>query len=744
MYKYKNSVFFKIIIPFSVFLFFSAQAQATTLSISGNKFTIDGQAKFLVLASYFDGMDAPNVGADLDYLKSKGINGVRVFPNWWERLNPLTSGNTLMDESGNLGSSRLNDLKRIIETANSKGMIVDVSFARETVSGPCEAQDNNGVTYQVMCMTEYKRGIATAANALKNYGNIFFDIQNEASGENKITFMPLSDIRDAGNKIRTTGSASPISASYGVTYGSSASGLGDLDIISWHIPGGNNFGTYRNSLSGLGNSSKPTYVGEPYNTGFIDDEGATTQDLVSRVVEAKKAGLSAWTFHSSGNFNLDGRSLLSTYSNVEKEFLNSYKSVLDSTIWGIGTVNPPTGSACINTAPDPSVVPDMSSVVNAVANENPNWVLEACDNYNFIDEVVRRLRAGQGGTKWAYEAKRANPNDPWKEGVSYYYGTGNAPVAGSMSSYEVFAVDVLRQGCPNNPSINAPYWGVADWPNNPPGVFNVAYMYPKTTSGGSLPTPVMCSGGVPTTDPPTITNIDPTSAVPGQSVEVYGTNLSNDIQLIDNSGTIINVEGSPNNELTITTFMVPLNITPGIYNVAVTNSIGYATSTQNLTVQVGGQPFPTSVSPTIPTQGLPTDLGQLIQQIFTWSLYILGISVFVMFFYSGFLWLTAAGNTSRVGEAKTHMTNAVFGAILLLSSYLILYTINPDFVQNTFNLPGLGTTTSPAPISNSGSPSLLSPPNNASAQIRALNSILNEYNTYNNAAKQMNTSNNPL
>ncbi len=104
-----------------------------------------------------------------------------------------------------------------------------------------------------------------------------------------------------------------------------------------------------------------------------------------------------------------------------------------------------------------------------------------------------------------------------------------------------------------------------------------------------------------------------------------------------------------------------------------------------------GEPFPTQPVPTPPTQGLPTDLGQLIQQIFAWSLGILGISIFVMFFYSGFLWLTAAGNTSKIGEAKTHMTNAIFGAILLLSSYLILYTINPDFVKNTINLPGLDT-----------------------------------------------------
>ena len=101
--------------------------------------------------------------------------------------------------------------------------------------------------------------------------------------------------------------------------------------------------------------------------------------------------------------------------------------------------------------------------------------------------------------------------------------------------------------------------------------------------------------------------------------------------------------------------------------------------------------FPTQPATAPPTKGLPTDLGALIEQIFTWSLGVLGISVFVMFFYSGFLWLTAAGNTARIGEARNHMTNAVFGAILLLSSYLILYTINPDFVRNTVNLPGLGT-----------------------------------------------------
>ena len=115
-----------------------------------------------------------------------------------------------------------------------------------------------------------------------------------------------------------------------------------------------------------------------------------------------------------------------------------------------------------------------------------------------------------------------------------------------------------------------------------------------------------------------------------------------------------------------------------------------------------------ALDPSIPTEGLPTNLGELIQQIFGWSLMVLGIAVFVRIFYAGFIWLTAAGNTGRVSDARDKITSAVFGAILLLSAYLILYTINPDFVKGVFNLPGLGTPSSTS-ISTPGPDCTLSP-----------------------------------
>lgn len=92
--------------------------------------------------------------------------------------------------------------------------------------------------------------------------------------------------------------------------------------------------------------------------------------------------------------------------------------------------------------------------------------------------------------------------------------------------------------------------------------------------------------------------------------------------------------------------------------------------------------------PRIPTEGLP-DFGQLIAMIFTWSLNILGIVVFVMIFYSGFRWFTAAGNTAQVNEAREKITNAITGAIILVAAWVILYTINPDLVGSSLTFPAI-------------------------------------------------------
>ena len=79
-------------------------------------------------------------------------------------------------------------------------------------------------------------------------------------------------------------------------------------------------------------------------------------------------------------------------------------------------------------------------------------------------------------------------------------------------------------------------------------------------------------------------------------------------------------------------------------------------------------------------------IGECISQIYTVSLSLVGIVAFVQIVWGGFMLLTAAGNTSKTGQAMDKIKNAILGIILLFSSYLILNTINPDLVNFKFNL----------------------------------------------------------
>lgn len=89
----------------------------------------------------------------------------------------------------------------------------------------------------------------------------------------------------------------------------------------------------------------------------------------------------------------------------------------------------------------------------------------------------------------------------------------------------------------------------------------------------------------------------------------------------------------------------------------------------------------------LPCVGEGINLGECISGIYTWSLTVVGLVAFVQILWAGWIWLTAFGNTSKTGAARTKITNAILGMILLFSSYLILRTINPDLVGGTINLP---------------------------------------------------------
>ncbi len=137
---------------------------------------------------------------------------------------------------------------------------------------------------------------------------------------------------------------------------------------------------------------------------------------------------------------------------------------------------------------------------------------------------------------------------------------------------------------------------------------------------------------------------------------------------------------------------------------AATNNGGYyAVVTWNPTVRIAtfnvssgnGLSFSSTSVPNFSTTS--TALGQLIEQFFVYSLYVVGLAVLAMLIWAGFLWLTAAGNPSQIAQARGKIWNAIIGAIILISGFALLYTINPALIKGNFQLPGQVVKTIPPP-----------------------------------------------
>lgn len=202
------------------------------------------------------------------------------------------------------------------------------------------------------------------------------------------------------------------------------------------------------------------------------------------------------------------------------------------------------------------------------------------------------------------------------------------------------------------------------------------------------------------TQPPTISSFTPARVNRGKTIQVFGTNLGEDIQFFGPApaaSSAANTRGMLTEDRTNLIVEVPANLAPGEYTLSVSNSAGAGTSTQILKVRDGS--FPPASSGVYDEQKYtpPTTLGEMIQLIYNYSFQVVGLIIFIMFVLAGFMWLAAGGNPGTIGKARSRMTSAILGGVLLMSSWLILNTINPDLVNVQFGLPGVEVPPGPVP-----------------------------------------------
>jgi hypothetical protein len=75
-----------------------------------------------------------------------------------------------------------------------------------------------------------------------------------------------------------------------------------------------------------------------------------------------------------------------------------------------------------------------------------------------------------------------------------------------------------------------------------------------------------------------------------------------------------------------------------------------------------------------------TLLPDYVKYIFTFVVAISGLVVFGSMIYAGFRYATSAGNPTTITDAKDRIISAIIGMIVILSSYLLLNTVNPQLV----------------------------------------------------------------
>jgi hypothetical protein len=291
--------------------------------VQGDRFTVDGEVRFLTLVSYFDALDASDRvwQEDFAYFRAHGVDGIRVFPNWWDcaDLNACKtpSPRTLMDIHGALRPPQLERLRQLLDAAAAQRLIVDLSFAREPVRA--DERTLNGA--------DYETGLLAVTRTLKGQApHAIVDLQNEIEihglDRSQDIAADAARLRDA---IRTVDPSRLVIASTG-----SRDLLRQLephvDAVAYHDPRVRDWWSRTSaevtSLKAL--SRRPIYFQEPIAYQLAGARPGRDDVVATHFIQAREsarvAGAAAWLFHTRKGFRLDDRSFVSQQEPGDREF----------------------------------------------------------------------------------------------------------------------------------------------------------------------------------------------------------------------------------------------------------------------------------------------------------------------------------------------------------------------------------------------------------------------------------------
>lgn len=328
----------------------AAPAAPPALGITGTQFTVNGAPRFLVLVSYFDALRASDqvLDGDFTWLRAHGIDGVRIFPNWWRCVEVRKCGghpgdDTLMEApTGRLRPAVLARLRAVLAKAGEHGLVVDLSFARETVRSPQGAG---------LPAAAYAEALTAAVDALGPTPHVMFDLQNEIYQNRFFARDAAADAPQVAALARRIGAGRRIvfvstnaeeaeRYTFCGTAGACPPGAAPLDVIAVHDAREANWhdrtpAVVRDLLAiGARRGPRPVYLQEPQ---AWQDERAPDrlERFLDAVARAKRAGAAAWTFHTRSGFILrEGRSMPAQMDTGERRFVEQVRARVDAAVPG--------------------------------------------------------------------------------------------------------------------------------------------------------------------------------------------------------------------------------------------------------------------------------------------------------------------------------------------------------------------------------------------------------------------------
>ena len=312
----------------------AAAAQGEVLKVVGDHFEFNGQPRFLVFVSYFDGMrrlrtgtPASNVFNDFDYLSRLGVDGIRIFPMWYEAPGQ-PSQNTVCDGRGQVRPQRLEELKQLIEYARGY-FVVDVSFSAETIP----AASGGDLT-----LAEYGNCLKAITEALLPARHVLFDIQNESElngpGDEALEHVEVKQLRDIIKAADPQRIVIADASGDSLDFPKERARIGELDAIGYHDPRENDWYTatrLQPIISELRKTGKPVYLQEPQK--YQNRRSLTAANFREAVENAKRLGAAAWCFHTEAGFWMNGQPF--SPEQTESDFLDTFRVPLDQTSWGV-------------------------------------------------------------------------------------------------------------------------------------------------------------------------------------------------------------------------------------------------------------------------------------------------------------------------------------------------------------------------------------------------------------------------